>query len=78
MNQLAESSLAATGENTTTYGMQYIFCMEAMFSDYEVEPELDPIIEFKAAYDQDTIYKNHEMQHNEAAKLHKLMQKTEL
>ena len=49
--------------------------MEAMFSDYEVEPELDPIIEFKSAYDQDTIYKNHEMQHNDAAKLHKFMQK---
>ena len=55
--------------------MQYIFCMEAMFSDYEVEPELDPIIAFKAAYDPDTIYKNQEMQQNDAAKLHKFMQK---
>ena len=49
--------------------------MEAMFSDYEVEPELDPIIEFNSAYEQDTIYKNHEMQQNDAAKLHKFMQK---
>ena len=45
------------------------------FPEYEVEPELDPIIAFKAAYDPDTIYKNQEMQQNDAAKLHKFMQK---